>query len=616
MGGFHPYGNLPLADQWQRHLQQLDYVSDIGQMIASNRRSIEQTLKTGTRAQVEAINSVCGNLDEGFGIIEERLQGVIAQVGHLRMEVSAMAAMLDWRMSLLVQEQRITNVLLQGVANLLRIPEKHKERVDEIERGLKYLRSALASEADGSYYEDALHRFKKAEGIENQDYFTLSMIGFIYLFSPKLCNLKSAEDYLLRAARESLVEHTAGGTTSSRSLRPTGNLSVIKHQDHFLSTAAESYWRAAWACFLQGESVRAAAHAGKAFRLIPEFASAGFDQAVYLVASGEDEKAAEVLDQVVQLDRNFAIAALADEITKECPPVLRLLQQKTSEAVSQSRALLEKCLREAASNSQSSQILLRAEALVKGGSFTSCLEAIDLLREPHVFSVDNRMEGYEDSDEIELVTNHKRLTVLEVIRHENSTNSRARVSFDEKKRAIAVSSSKEGLLPGGLIGVIAGLVMGFARSCDFGNSRELPSLDYGLTFRLLIGLGLAGCIIGALIGYFTARTPKIVRRKLKWGEDSTNRPFRELAIGMKKADVNLLVGPPLHTDDLTIAQQKIIVYAYFEGEAAQPCNLLAFRHDRLFYMAKGGHRGQSYEGITESVAQVVRDLRKVVESGG
>jgi hypothetical protein len=72
---------------------------------------------------------VCGTLDAGFSEVGQYLKEINCNVSELRGEITAMASMLDWKLSLLIEEQRLTNELLGNIAQLLRIPDSQKQRV-------------------------------------------------------------------------------------------------------------------------------------------------------------------------------------------------------------------------------------------------------------------------------------------------------------------------------------------------------------------------------------------------------------------------------------------------------------------------------------------------------
>lgn len=116
---------------------------DIESAITRNRNDLQSVLISASEEQKKAFQQVCGTLDDGFRQVSQHLQEVNANLSELRSEISSMAAMIDWRLSLVIEQQRIANALLGHIAGLLRIPDSQKQRVYFIEQGLKYLANAM-----------------------------------------------------------------------------------------------------------------------------------------------------------------------------------------------------------------------------------------------------------------------------------------------------------------------------------------------------------------------------------------------------------------------------------------------------------------------------------------
>jgi|TARA_B110000967_G_C18845877_1_gene541953 hypothetical protein len=110
--------NEDIVTQWVDHLQHESYVKDVNQVIEKNSKEISESIRTGSAGQVQAINNVCGQLED----MNYNLQSIDYNISELRGEINTMASMLDWKLSQLIEEQRITNQLLGFIAQLLRIP--------------------------------------------------------------------------------------------------------------------------------------------------------------------------------------------------------------------------------------------------------------------------------------------------------------------------------------------------------------------------------------------------------------------------------------------------------------------------------------------------------------
>ena len=146
--------------QWNRYIQNQSYIEDVTKSVRDNTRQqtrdfsgiisrqtseFNEAIRSASREQVLAIqestNAICGTLDTGFELLSDNLQDISYSIDGLRSEVNDMASMLDWKLSLLIEQNRITNLLLGNIAVLLRIPDIQKERQYHIEQGIKFLKT-------------------------------------------------------------------------------------------------------------------------------------------------------------------------------------------------------------------------------------------------------------------------------------------------------------------------------------------------------------------------------------------------------------------------------------------------------------------------------------------
>ena len=97
---------------------------------------LEKQLASMTNMQQNVVDSikrntamVCGTLDAGFSALAE--------------DIATLGRAIDWGFSVLIHEQRVSNLLAQNIAKLLRIPDMQKERQYHIEQGFKHLQLLL-----------------------------------------------------------------------------------------------------------------------------------------------------------------------------------------------------------------------------------------------------------------------------------------------------------------------------------------------------------------------------------------------------------------------------------------------------------------------------------------
>ena len=142
-------------------------------------------------------------VDYGVNKIGEHIKSAASALGFEISKVSEQLEFLNWRTQVLIEQQKLSNLLLNNVAELLKIPDYEKERIQEITFGIIFFSNASKNP---KFFIDSLEHFLKAEELMSQDYFVLFHIGCIYLYSPNLLNLEKATDYFLRAGEYAEVE--------------------------------------------------------------------------------------------------------------------------------------------------------------------------------------------------------------------------------------------------------------------------------------------------------------------------------------------------------------------------------------------------------------------------
>ena len=438
------------------------------------------------------MQQVCGSLEAGFSEVNKYLQEINFNISELRGEITEMASMLDWRLSLLIEEQRLTNQLLGHIAQLLRIPDSQKQRVYYIEQGLKYLKNAILEGTSSTFYADALEGFKEAERIERKDYITLNRIGQIHLYSKDHLDIALAEQYFLKSAREAFAEANANGTTTSRHLTPYGHQSVIYSTNPFNAAMAEAYLYAGRSCYLQGKLTAAIEYAAKAYSLFPEFVEAGFEQAKYLGANNQDPEAAVVLETVISKDRYFAVKTLSDGDLATKPSILKLLAQFHAQAIARATREYDTCAKVVRNGSLASSILEEARSHITANSFLSGMKALDLLNANYQLQYN---EHNKDGERIRRrpVTPSQRL--VEFIKKENQSAEQLEELRERVHKEIITART----LSFGVGGAAIGCVVGFFRGCSVSSF----SVDGGTWFATLMFCAISGAVIGLLVGYGT-----------------------------------------------------------------------------------------------------------------
>lgn len=341
MGQFvwNPASAKSFNDQWFGYLQNQEYVGNhaerVKQFMFELRADYQHAFSQAAETQQALLWRAGQAVSELFQSGSEHLANISGQLDLLgedleRIEatLSRGTALLDWRMSLLLEEEKIGNMLAQNMALLLRLPDSQKQRQRYIELGLKFMKNARF---DSDLYQDALEHFLKAEAIDGTDYFVLQRIGLLYLYSGTCIDVAKAEAYFRRAGKYALVESQPEADRWIDLL--AGNATEDLQQQQAISAeqskqvATECFLSGAIACYIQGQFAKAAELAGKAFEIEAKNSEAGFVRAKALAASGRENAAAEVLQRVIEQDRLYALKTVADTDLANKPAIVDMLER-------------------------------------------------------------------------------------------------------------------------------------------------------------------------------------------------------------------------------------------------------------------------------------------------
>ena len=328
-------------------------------------------MEESARQQAEAISGlgekIVGELGEGLQDIASELAGLDASVGRL-------SRMIDWRLSEVIDQQRINNVLLGDIASLLRIPDVQKERQYHITQGFKHYKNAAI---DGDLCRDALENFLEAESREKTDYIVLHRIGMIYLYSPALLNLEMAESYFRKAGKYAVVESDPGAYRIASIL--SGDENETGNADSIKNLASDSYFQAGVACFAQRKYGDAQELSRKAYDLNPQLYEAGYLIAKVLMFGNDETQAANIIERIIQSERFYSVKVAADGDFAPSSVIANLLQRMREEAFARASDLLQHCRSTSLPNSMIRPLLSHCETLLGRNAYLDSLSVLDKL---------------------------------------------------------------------------------------------------------------------------------------------------------------------------------------------------------------------------------------------
>jgi ribosomal protein L7/L12 len=176
----------------------LDYVKDKS-LIKYGADTVGMYINQASTKQIKAINELGNDIGRGMNILSDEL----TEISDTLSDINQTLISLNRNTDIQIEQQKLSNLLLQNISELLRVPDSEKERQHSIELGIKFFVNA---KKDPDLYADALEEFLKAETLMKQDYFVLHRIGCIYLYVEKYINLEKALDYFIKAAKYVSVE--------------------------------------------------------------------------------------------------------------------------------------------------------------------------------------------------------------------------------------------------------------------------------------------------------------------------------------------------------------------------------------------------------------------------
>ncbi len=169
----------------------LDYSRDTA-LVKYGADTVGNYINQASKEQVQAINQLGQAIGRGMNVLSNQLADISVKLGFL-----------NRNMDIQIEQQKLSNLFLENITVLLRVPDSEKERQHSIELGIKFFVNA---QKDSDLYADALEELLKAESLMKQDYFALHRIGCIYLYVEKYINPEKALDYFLRAAKYASIE--------------------------------------------------------------------------------------------------------------------------------------------------------------------------------------------------------------------------------------------------------------------------------------------------------------------------------------------------------------------------------------------------------------------------
>ena len=298
--------------------QQVGAINNLGRQLGNGLEIISDEIYQASNQQVSAINNLENQIGAGMNLLQNKLSDISSKLNFL-----------NRNNEILIEQQKLSNLLLQNISELLRVPDSEKERQHAIELGIKFFVNA---KKDPDLYDDALKYLLKAEEIYEEDYFVLHRLGLIYLHVLKHIDIQKAHDYFERAAKYASIESDPEAIRLTNVLINATNapnstsLNVINEIEHL---AAESFEKAAFASYVLGDFEAAVKSQTKALNY-SKTAKNYFTLAKYQARTNEIKSCIVNLEHAIENSPILLNAVFSEiELLNE-PKVINLIEKKDS----------------------------------------------------------------------------------------------------------------------------------------------------------------------------------------------------------------------------------------------------------------------------------------------
>lgn len=325
----------------QASSEQVQAIGELGDKIGMASYEQIQAIEQASFEQTQAIGQASYEQVQAIGLASYQQVQAIRELGkeigmglyvlsNQMSEVNENLNFVNRNLDIQIEQQRVTNLLLEDIKELLRVPDSEKERQHSIELGLKFF---INAQKDDDLFADALEELLEAEKLMKQDYFVLHRIGLIYLYSAKHIDPPKALGYFERAAKYASVESDPKAKRLANVLAQYGdraNTKIVTDTNAIGSLAADSYEKAAFVSYILGNFELAVAHQSKAVKY-HNCAENYFFLAKYLTRTKQIDLCVDNLEKSIDIKPEMFTAVFKDLDLLNEPQVLNLLNEKNNE---------------------------------------------------------------------------------------------------------------------------------------------------------------------------------------------------------------------------------------------------------------------------------------------
>lgn len=324
----------------------IEYGADlVREAVAQHTSEIADSIQAASERQVEAIrisgNQVVSAIQENTKELASSIKEAEKAICHGLRNISGLLSSLNRRTDMMIEQQKMTNLLLGNIVDLLKIPDSEKERQQAISLGIKFFVNA---HDQPQLYQDALDYLLKAEQLQPQDFFVLHRIGYLYLYVDYLLDPAKALQYFSRAARYAEAESSPNAIRIANILSNpinAGYISINSDPSKISSLAADSYEKAAFAAYIDNQIDKAIELQKRAIALDNQTEYV-YNLSKYLAHKGETRKAIKQLEKAIESAPIYAVAVFQDRDFIMNREIVRWVRKKNESVDDRLRTIILK----------------------------------------------------------------------------------------------------------------------------------------------------------------------------------------------------------------------------------------------------------------------------------
>lgn len=337
---------------------------------------------------------LCGSLVQGFNVAFSQNFSATETNEDDNIGLHKMSTIFEWDFAKIIEQNKISSILLDDIAQLLNISDKEKERKTAIEKGLTFLKQATLSQ---EFYAEAKRFFEKALEQEDIDYYVLYNLGLIHLFSDCHFDPEIAQTLFSKSAKYATV-----GSSFSKP-RYGERSSLFNSMVNPLTIAGQALLYAARASYSLDKIDEAFDTINEAILIDPDNSDFLFDKCIYLLERNKLELCITILRKILERDYLLVLKLLKNKKMVENDAIREMLYGLVNDRCDEVKNEYLRCTNSIANESVYAATLNQISDLIENDNYLSVSMALDILfphqKEPLLTQIESECSIFEWVDE-------------------------------------------------------------------------------------------------------------------------------------------------------------------------------------------------------------------------